>query len=89
MIKDLSILERKVMNENMVFAIISFSFNQFTIFEYLKNIILEAPEELKPSKYVHQCNDNPFKIKEESNLLDPKSESRFISQISSKVVVRE
>lgn len=49
----------------------------FTMFEYLEDIIVEAPEELKPSKCVYPCNGNLFKIKEDSPLLDPKRADLF------------
>ena len=49
----------------------------FTMFEYLEDIIAKASEELKPSRCVHPCNDNLFKIKEDSPLLDPKKADLF------------
>ena len=44
----------------------------FMMFEYLKDIIVEAPQELKPSRCVHPSNGNLFEIKEKSPLLEPK-----------------
>ena len=49
----------------------------FTMFEYLKDSIVEAPEDLKPAKCVHPCNGTLFKIKEDSPLLDPKRADFF------------
>ena len=49
----------------------------FTMFEYLEDIIIEAPEDLKPGRCVHPCNGNLFKIKEDSPLLDPERADSF------------
>ena len=49
----------------------------FTMFDYLEDIIVEAPEELKPNKCMHPCNGNLFMVKEDSPLLDPKKADLF------------
>lgn len=42
-----------------------------------KDITVKAPEEMKPSRFVHPCNCNLYKIKKNSPLLDPKREDLF------------
>lgn len=49
----------------------------FTMFDYLKDIIVEVPKELKPNRCMHLCNENLFKVKVDPPLLDLKQADIF------------
>ena len=49
----------------------------FSMFEYLEDIIMEAPADLKPNNCNYPCNANLFQVDETSPRLDPTTAELF------------